>query len=192
MLLKSGAAEVDGGAALKAGDSIGGDNIISRTPHQAAVRTTAATEVVSLDAEDYLAAMALGMSDDDDDYVVNVLGAYFDEPTTRRRRRRCDVRGRAVRAASPRLRRRAPPPPSPPVAAGPAAAARRRRCAGGHPPGRRRRAGRASPCPPATGPPGCSLAGTPVQQLEACPAGCTCAPPTAGRAGWPSTVWTRL
>src|SRR6478735_8259470 len=80
MLLKSGAAEIDGGKALKAGDSIGGDNIISRTPHQAAVRTTAASEVVSLDAEDYLAALALGMSDDDDDYVVNVLGGYFEEP----------------------------------------------------------------------------------------------------------------
>src|SRR3954463_6688068 len=77
MLLKSGAAEVDGGSPLKAGDSIGGDNIISRTPHQAAVRTTAASEVVSVGAEDYLAALALGMSDDDDDYVVNVLGSYF-------------------------------------------------------------------------------------------------------------------
>ncbi|MFT3853674.1 MAG: cyclic nucleotide-binding domain-containing protein [Ilumatobacteraceae bacterium] len=79
MLLKSGAAEADGGTALKAGDSIGGDNIISRTPHRATVRTTAASEIVSLEAEDYLAAMALGMSDDDDDYVVHALGAYFDD-----------------------------------------------------------------------------------------------------------------
>jgi len=63
---------------FKAGDSIGGDDIISRTPHQATVRTTAASEVVSVGAEDYLAALALGMSDDDDDYVVNVLGSYFD------------------------------------------------------------------------------------------------------------------
>ena len=78
MLLKSGAAQADGGPAFKAGDSIGGDNIISRTPHQATVRTTAASEVVSVGAEDYLAALALGMSDDDDDYVVNVLGSYFD------------------------------------------------------------------------------------------------------------------
>lgn len=81
IMLKSGAAAVDGGATLKPGDSIGGDNIITRTPHQAAVRTTAASEIASLEAEDYLAAMALGMSDDDDDYVVHVLGGYFEEPT---------------------------------------------------------------------------------------------------------------
>ncbi len=83
MLLKSGAAEVDGGAMLKAGDSIGGDNIIGRRPHAATVRTTAASEVVSLGAEDYLAAMALGMSADDDGYVIDVLGAYFDDDAAR-------------------------------------------------------------------------------------------------------------
>ena len=83
MLLKSGAAEVDGGQALKAGDSIGGENIIGRRPHAAAVRTTAASEVVSLGAEDYLAATALGMSADDDGYVVDVLGAYFEDDAAR-------------------------------------------------------------------------------------------------------------
>jgi hypothetical protein len=82
ILLKSGAAEIvgsEGPKQLQAGDSLGGDNIISRRPHQFTVRATAPTELVSLGAEDYLAAMALGMSDDDDDYVVNVLGGYFDD-----------------------------------------------------------------------------------------------------------------
>jgi hypothetical protein len=123
MLLKSGAAEVDGGAALKAGDSIGGDNIISRTPHQAAVRTTAASEVVSLDAEDYLAALALGMSDDDDDYVVNVLGDYFEEPGTSAAGRPAASGATAV-ADPPRTPSTPPaamPPPIAPAPPGPSA-----------------------------------------------------------------------
>jgi hypothetical protein len=119
MLLKSGAAEVDGGAALKAGDSIGGDNIISRTPHQAAVRATAASEVVSLEAEDYLAALALGMSDDDDDYVVNVLGSYFEaEP-----RAAAASGGTATAVAAPPRPVGAMPPPVPTSVAAPPAPA---------------------------------------------------------------------
>jgi hypothetical protein len=115
MLLKSGAAQIEGGATLKAGDSLGGDNIISRTPHQATVRTTAASEVVSLEAEDYLAALALGMSDDDDDYVVNVLGSYFDDDAA-------DSSGRAAPTATATMTRpMAPPAPSPSMPA-PAAA----------------------------------------------------------------------
>jgi hypothetical protein len=85
VLLKSGAAErvaADGTAkAVKAGESFGGDNIIRRAPFEYTLRATAPTEVVSLEAEDYLAAMALGMSDDDDDYVVHVLGDMFDLDT---------------------------------------------------------------------------------------------------------------
>jgi hypothetical protein len=116
MLLKSGAAQVDGGPALKAGDSLGGDNIISRTPHAATVRTTAASEVVSLEAEDYLAAVALGMSDDDDDYVVNVLGSYFgeDEAAPRRSGATATMARPAAPAGAP-----APMPPTAPAPAVP-------------------------------------------------------------------------
>ena len=124
MLLKSGAAEADGGIKLKAGDSLGGDNIISRTPHEATVRTTAPTEVVSLDAEDYLAAMALGMSDDDDDYVVNVLGAYFvaDESAAAAGAPSSSPGGVATAAAptapaAPPVAAPPPPPPAPWAAA---------------------------------------------------------------------------
>lgn len=86
VLIKSGAAErvaADGTTkAVKAGESFGGDNIVRRAPFEYALRATAPTEVVSLEAEDYLAAMALGMSDDDDDYVVHVLGDMFDLDTS--------------------------------------------------------------------------------------------------------------
>ena len=108
MLLKSGAAQVGGaggGKVLKPGDSVGGENIISRTPHTATVTTTAPSEVVSLGAEDYLAAMALGMSDDDDDYVVNVLGAYFDDD------RQASVAVAGTPPAAPAAPAPAPPAP---------------------------------------------------------------------------------
>lgn len=86
VLIKSGAAErvaADGSTkAVKAGESFGGDNIVRRAPFEYALRATAPGEVVSLEAEDYLAAMALGMSDDDDDYVVHVLGDMFDLDTS--------------------------------------------------------------------------------------------------------------
>jgi hypothetical protein len=83
LLLKSGSAEVtsaSGTTVLKAGESIGGDNIVRRQPFDVVVTTTAASEVVRLPAEDYLAAVALGMSADDDDYVLHTLGGYFAEP----------------------------------------------------------------------------------------------------------------
>ncbi len=83
VFLKSGAAEVAGPAGIqqvKAGASFGGDNILRRMPHNATVRITAPSEIMSVGAEDYLAAVALGMSDDDDDYVVHVLGGYFNVP----------------------------------------------------------------------------------------------------------------
>ncbi|MEO5900028.1 MAG: cyclic nucleotide-binding domain-containing protein [Ilumatobacteraceae bacterium] len=128
MLLKSGAAEVDGGKALKAGDSLGGDNIISRTPHAATVRTTAPTEVVSLGAEDYLAAMALGMSDDDDDFVVKALGAYFDDDAATATSARSGGGSTATIAPPASAAAGAPPraaaaPPATPPAASPAPAA---------------------------------------------------------------------
>lgn len=81
VLLKSGAAEVlgpQGSTSVKAGATFGHDNIIRRLPHGATVTATAPSEIVSLGAQDYLAALALGMSDDNDDYVVNVLGGYLD------------------------------------------------------------------------------------------------------------------
>jgi hypothetical protein len=81
VLLKSGAAErvstAGATAAAKAGDSFGGDHIVGRTPYGYTLRATAPSEVLSLQAEDYLAAMAMGMSDGDDDYVVHVLGDMF-------------------------------------------------------------------------------------------------------------------
>ncbi len=80
VLLKSGGADQVGpSGSTKAGPgaSFGADNIIRRTPFEFSLTATAPTEVVSLGAEDYLAALALGMSDDDDDYVVNVLGGYL-------------------------------------------------------------------------------------------------------------------
>lgn len=80
VVLKSGSAEVlePGGArAVKAGASFGSDNILRRLPHQATVRTTSPAELVTLDAQDYLAAVALGMSDDDDDYVVHALAGVL-------------------------------------------------------------------------------------------------------------------
>lgn len=85
VMLKSGSAEVlrpEGDSPVKAGASFGGDNILRRMPHQHTVRTTAPSEVVTLDAEDYLAGVALGMSDGDDDYVVHVLDGYFNVPAT--------------------------------------------------------------------------------------------------------------
>lgn len=84
VMLKSGTAQVSnqaGASDVKAGATFGADNIIRRTPYDVDVVTTSAAEVVTLSAEDYLAAVALGMSDDDDDYVVNVLGGYFASPT---------------------------------------------------------------------------------------------------------------
>ena len=123
-------------------------------------------------------ALALGMSDDDDDYVVNVLGSYFDAddapPAS-------PVRGGAAATAT-----MAPPAP---VAAMPAAACRRR--------GQRRRTG---------SPPSCPAFGLPAgdgdhprrlprarrsSSSSRCPAGCTCAPPTAGRVGSPSNGLVR-
>lgn len=81
VLLKSGAAERLGASgetsAAKAGDSFGADNIVRRAPYEFTLRATAPSEVLSLEAEDYLAALALGMSDGDDDYVVHVLGDMF-------------------------------------------------------------------------------------------------------------------
>jgi hypothetical protein len=82
VMLKSGSAEqVDASGAtqvLKPGATIGADDIIRRNPYTVTVRATAPTEVMLLDAEDYLAGVALGMSDDDDDYVVHVLGQYLE------------------------------------------------------------------------------------------------------------------
>lgn len=81
VMLKSGSAEqIDASGAkvaLKPGATIGADDIIRRNPYSVTVRATAPTEVMVLDAEDYLAGVALGMSDDDDDYVVHVLGQYL-------------------------------------------------------------------------------------------------------------------
>jgi hypothetical protein len=83
ILLKSGSVEsidANGTTVIKAGQSIGSDDILRRQPYSATVRTTAPTEIVKLAAEDYLAALALGMSDAEDDDVVAVLGSYFAEP----------------------------------------------------------------------------------------------------------------
>ena len=83
VMLKSGAAEAvsdSGTTPIAAGGSIGGDNIMRRMPFDVMVRTTAPSEVVRVPAEDYLAAIALGMSDDDDDDIVKILGSYFSEP----------------------------------------------------------------------------------------------------------------
>ncbi len=83
LLLKSGAAEVtsaSGTTVLKAGGSIGADQILRRQAFDVVVTTTAPSEVVRLPAEDYLAAVALGMTADDDDYVLHTLGGYFAEP----------------------------------------------------------------------------------------------------------------
>jgi hypothetical protein len=81
VMLKSGSAEqIDSSGAkqvLKPGATIGADDIIRRNPYTVTVRATAPSEVMVLDAEDYLAGVALGMSDDDDDYVVHVLGQYL-------------------------------------------------------------------------------------------------------------------
>lgn len=86
LLLKSGSAEVtsaSGTTTLKAGGSIGADNILRRQPFDVVVITTAPSEVVRLPAEDYLAAVALGMTADDDDYVLHTLSGYFAEPVTK-------------------------------------------------------------------------------------------------------------
>ncbi|MEO5723641.1 MAG: cyclic nucleotide-binding domain-containing protein, partial [Ilumatobacteraceae bacterium] len=88
ILLKSGSAEVlgtGGTVTLKPGDSVGGENIIGRRAHASTVRATAPSEIVSIGAEDYLAATALGMSDDDDQYVIKALGSYFEEDSAGRR-----------------------------------------------------------------------------------------------------------
>jgi hypothetical protein len=82
VMLKSGAAErVDEAGvatAVKPGESFGADNIIRRQPHRITVRATAPSEIMVLEAEDYLAGVALGMREqDDDDYVVRVLGEYL-------------------------------------------------------------------------------------------------------------------
>ena len=81
VMLKSGSAEqIDATGArqvLKPGATIGADDIVRRNPYTVTVRATAPTEVMVLDAEDYLAGVALGMSDGDDDYVVHVLGQYL-------------------------------------------------------------------------------------------------------------------
>lgn len=87
VLLKSGAAEkasAEGVTPIKAGEPIGVDNIMRRQASEYSVRTTAPSEVVRLSAEDYLAAVALGMSDDDDDYVVHMLAGVFAEPAAAR------------------------------------------------------------------------------------------------------------
>jgi hypothetical protein len=78
-VLRTGAAEIVRGdtvTPLKAGAAIGADEIIRRTPFAATVRTTAPSEIVRLPAEDYLAALALGMDDADDDDVVHLLGVH--------------------------------------------------------------------------------------------------------------------
>ena len=177
MLLKSGAAQADGGAAFKAGDSIGGDNIISRTAapgdgahdrgdrgrRRSAPRTTSP-------------ALALGMSDDDDDYVVNVLGVVLRR--RRRARRRSPSGGRdghGDAGAAGRPMRRDAPAACPGVAGGDAP--------------RRRRAARRSACRPGPRPPGRSPPARRSSSSSRCPAGRTCAPPTAGRVGSPSTGW---
>jgi hypothetical protein len=103
VLIKSGSADVTsaaGSTALKAGGSIGGDNILRRQAFDVMVTATAPTEVVRLPAEDYLAAVALGMTADDDDYVLHALGGYLAEPVTQ-----ANV---------------AAPPPPPPAASAPA------------------------------------------------------------------------
>ena len=83
LLLKSGSAEITSAAGttvLKAGGAMGADNILRRQPFDVVVTTTAPSEVVRLPAEDYLAAVAMGMAADDDDYVLHALGGYFAEP----------------------------------------------------------------------------------------------------------------
>jgi hypothetical protein len=85
VMLKSGAADMmtsTGATPLKAGAAIGGDNIIRRQPFDVTVITTAPSEVVRISAEDYLAAVALGMTADDDDYVLHTLSEYLAEPST--------------------------------------------------------------------------------------------------------------
>jgi hypothetical protein len=81
VLIKSGAAErIDdsGSTSLPTGTALGSDNIMRREPFGFSVRATAACELIRLEAEDYLAAVAFGMSDDDDDYVVHALSVYLD------------------------------------------------------------------------------------------------------------------
>jgi hypothetical protein len=81
VMLKSGAAEqLDRRGAstpVAPGATFGADDIIRRQQYSVTVRATAPCEIITLEAEDYLAGVALGMSDDDDDYVVGVLAGYM-------------------------------------------------------------------------------------------------------------------
>lgn len=117
VLLKSGTAQVSGqsgNATVKAGASFGADNIMRRTPYDVDVVAASPCEVVSLGAEDYLAAVALGMSDDDDDYVVQALGGYLDADSEVATPATGDTTPQRGSAASATL---APPAPAPPAAA---------------------------------------------------------------------------
>ena len=81
VLLKSGTAQASGpsgSVAVKAGASFGADNILRRTPYVVNVVATSPCEVVSLGAEDYLAAVALGMHRDDERYVLDTLHGYLE------------------------------------------------------------------------------------------------------------------
>lgn len=76
ILVKSGAAEAVRGdevTVVAAGSGVGADEIVTRRPFGYTLRMTAAGEVVRLPAEDYLAALALGMDDAADDDIVHLL-----------------------------------------------------------------------------------------------------------------------
>lgn len=86
IMLKSGAAEqVDRSgvsSVVKPGATFGAESILRRAPYDMMVRATAPSEIIMLDAEDYLAGVALGMSDGDDDYVVTALAQYLIAPAS--------------------------------------------------------------------------------------------------------------
>jgi hypothetical protein len=159
VLLKSGSAEVQeagGTRQVKAGASFGSDNILRRLPHQATVRTTSPAELVTLDAQDYLAAVALGMSDDDDDYVVHALAGVLGGTDTGVAPAPTQV---SAPVAAPPPSSAAPPAPAPPVVAQPPAPPA--------PP---------TPAPPTSAPPTAAAPSTPAPPSPAPP---TAAPPTA-------------
>ncbi len=84
VMLTSGAAEqIDRAgvsSVVKPGTTFGADSILRRAPYDVMVRATAPSEIVLLDAQDYLAGVALGMSDGDDDFVVHALARYLTAP----------------------------------------------------------------------------------------------------------------